>query len=410
MNKYLFLFVMTILFNPTKGHSQQTVISIHNAEDSMNSSSASKAGTMLGGYGNAFVKRDFNTQTTTADLERFVLFIGHKFSKNISIFSELEVEDAKVVGGESGGEIALEQAYLKFNLDQNNYFVAGLFLPRMGLLNENHLPTAFNGNERSQVETYIIPSTWRELGIGFYGSISGTPLNYTLGVVNGLNSAGFEHGTGIIDGRFEGRNATMNNLALTGALQLNLGNLRTQLCGYYGGSVGLSPRQADSLKLTSGIFGTPIAIGEADITYSISGFILKALATTISIPNASDINRAYANNTPEQMYGTYGEIGYDIFHSIEKIKSRKLIVFVRYEKLDLNSKIPSNGLIDGTLNQSHIITGLTYLPIKNVVLKADVRLMQTGNQNPDLIINPSPVALPYRTTNTFFNLGVGYSF
>jgi hypothetical protein len=34
----------------------------------------------------------------------------------------------------------MEQAYLKFNLNAKQYLVAGLFVPRTGLLNENHLP------------------------------------------------------------------------------------------------------------------------------------------------------------------------------------------------------------------------------------------------------------------------------
>ncbi len=148
-----------------------------------------------------------------------MLFTGHKFNDKISVFSELEVEDAKVSGGESGGEVAIEQAYLKFNLNPNQYIVAGLFMPRIGILNENHLPNTFNGNERNYVETFIIPSTWRELGVGLYGTLNNLPIGYSVGLVNGLSSEMFEHGSGIREGRFEGRNATGNNLAITAAVQ-----------------------------------------------------------------------------------------------------------------------------------------------------------------------------------------------
>ena len=70
--------------------------------------------TFIGGYGNAIYQRDFNAGTALLNFQRFVLFVGHRFSEGVSLFSELEVEDAKVEGGEPGGEIALEQAYLKF--------------------------------------------------------------------------------------------------------------------------------------------------------------------------------------------------------------------------------------------------------------------------------------------------------
>src|ERR1700759_1724658 len=60
----------------------------------------SKSGTAIGGYGNAFYQRNSTQSTSKVDLERFVLFTGHKFNDKISFFSELEVEDAKVSGGE----------------------------------------------------------------------------------------------------------------------------------------------------------------------------------------------------------------------------------------------------------------------------------------------------------------------
>ncbi len=380
------------------------------SEDSLNRN-LSRSSTTIGGYGNAFYQRNDKAGTARADLERGVLFFGHKFNDRISFFSELEIEDAKVTGGQSGGEVSFEQAYLKFNLNASQYIVAGLFIPRIGILNENHLPNTFNGNERNYVETLIIPATWRELGIGLYGTLNNVPVNYSIGLINGLNSGGFEHGTGLVGGRFEGRNATANNLAVTAALQYYTGDLKAQVSGYYGGTVGVSKRRADSLGLNGGIFGTPVALGEADLQYSHQGFTVKVLGTIVSIPDAGQINRAYANNTPQTEYGAYAELGYDLLHDlIRHLHQQQLILFVRDEKLDINSKIPANGLTDQTLNQNYVVTGLTYLPIRNVAVKADVRLIHTGAQNPNLIINPNPAALPYQQNNNLVNLGVAFAF
>src|ERR1700748_432264 len=212
------------------------------SEDSL-TNNLSKSATTIGGYGNAFYQNNSRLQTSRLDLERFVLFTGHKFNDKISVFSELEVEDAKVTGGETGGEVSIEQAFLKFNLNANQYLVAGLFLPRIGILNENHLPNTFNGNERNYVETFIIPATWRELGIGLYGNLNNLPINYSVGLVNGLSSQMFEHGTGLQDGRFEGRNATANNLAITAAVQFYQGDFKAQVSGYYGGTIGVNKRK-----------------------------------------------------------------------------------------------------------------------------------------------------------------------
>ena len=379
------------------------------SEDSLNNG-LSKSATTIGGYGNAFYQRNNNLGTSKLDLERFVLFTGHKFNDKISVFSELEVEDAKVTGGESGGEVSIEQAYLKFNLNANQYIVAGLFLPRIGILNENHLPNTFNGNERNYVETFILPSTWRELGVGLYGNLNNLPLNYSVGLVNGVSSGMFDHGTGIRDGRFEGRNASGNNLAVTASLQYYQGDFKAQVAGYYGGTVGVSKRKADSLGLSSGIFGTPVAIGEGDIQYARGGFSMRALGAIVSIPDADKINSAYANNTPKMEYGAYLELAYDLLYNQRKAHEQQFIVFVRDEKFNINASIPSNGITDGTLDQNHVVAGFTYLPIRNVAIKADVRIIHTGAQNPDLIVNPNPVALPYQVNNNLVNLGLAFSF
>ena len=399
------LFFLLVLIS-TSVFAQQKVVT---SEDSL-TNNLSKSSTSIGGYGNAFYQHNSAQQNSRLDLERFVLFTGHKFNDKISVFSELEVEDAKVTGGEQGGEVAIEQAYLKFNLNPNQYIVAGLFLPRIGILNENHLPNTFNGNERNYVETFIIPSTWRELGVGLYGNFNNLPINYSVGLVNGLSSEMFAHGSGIREGRFEGRNASGNNLAITAALQYYQGDFKAQVSGYYGGTIGVNKLKADSLGVTPGIFGTPVALGEADIQYASNGFEVRVLGTMVSIPDADKINGAYANNTPKTEYGAYAEIGYDLFHSMGKPKEKQLIVFLRDEKLNINASIPSNGIIDETLNQNYVVAGFTYLPIHNVAIKGDVRIAHTGNQNPDLVINPNPAAQPYQPNYNLINLGVAFSF
>src|ERR1700730_2404012 len=86
-------------------------------EDFLNVPS-SKTKTVISGYGSAYYQRDFNRQLSAMTLERAVLFVGHRFNDKISFFSELELENAKIAAGESGkGEVAMEQAYLKFNLN-----------------------------------------------------------------------------------------------------------------------------------------------------------------------------------------------------------------------------------------------------------------------------------------------------
>jgi hypothetical protein len=381
-------------------------------EDLMNGGNAGHSQTLLSGYGQASYQRNFKYKSSTVNLDRVVLFVGHQFNNKIAFFSELEIADARIEGGKPKGEIGMEQAYLKFALNPRQYFVAGLFIPRIGILNENHLPTNFNGVERPLVEQLIIPSTWREVGVGFYGQMSSLPVAYSIGLVNGLDASSFTHGTGIGDGKGGGQRSSGNNLAATAAVKAFAGNFQIQVSGYAGGTIGSSSYVADSLGLSSGMLAAPIYLGEADVQYAANGFSAKILGTYISYPNASEINRTYANNTPSAMYGAYAEVSYNLFETLkgETFEDKQLIAFARYEKLDLNSKIPENGIYDGTLKQSHLLVGLNYLPIPNITIKADVRLTNTGPFNKSLLVNPPPVMRDYPQNNTFLNIGIGYSF
>ncbi len=384
--------------------------SIFTNEDSLNAGVAQNK-TVISGYGSAFYQRNTNQKQSTATLERAVLFVGHRFTNKISFFSELEIENAKVSGGDANGaEIAMEQAFLKFDLNPKQYIIAGLFVPRIGILNENHLPVNFNGVERPLVEQLVIPATWRELGVAFYGRADRLPLNYSVALINGLNSENFEHGSGIREGRAEGSNAMANCLAITASLQYRWSDFKFQVSGYMGGTVGINPRSADSLGLNSGAFGTPVYLGEADVQYARNGWSAKAIGTYVAYPEADKVNTAYAKNMATAMYGTYAELGYDWLYKKQKVP--QFITFVRYELIDLNASIPTppKAIYDGTEKQSHVIAGFSYLPIPNIAIKADVRLQHTGPQNAALVINPAPNALPYQQNNTFINIGIGYSF
>jgi hypothetical protein len=363
--------------------------------------------TVISGYGQGQYSRDFRSDEAIANLPRIVMFLGHRFNRKISFFSELEVEDVKIAGGSPGGEIALEQAFVKFNLNRDVYLITGLFLPRIGIINENHLPTTFNGNERTQLERYLIPSTWRELGIGLYGTSRRlTGLNYNIALVNGLNSEGFGvEKKGIREGRWEGREAVANNLAVTGSLLYFIGNFRFQTSAYYGGSLALKTPITDSIGLKSGTFGTPVLLNEADIQYRSNGLTVKALACIINIKDADKIIAANSDSTTledhnigKSLAGTYMEVGYNILNIgswKDKFADKSLTIFTRYELLDLTYKAASNGFKDPSLNQQHWISGITYMPTRGVVIKVDYRYSQSKASGSD---------------GGLLNLGFGYSF
>ena len=55
-----------------------------------------------------------------------------------------------------------------------------------GLLNQNHEPTAHYRVTRNFVNTAIIPTTWREVGLGLSGSTA-SGLGWDVGLTTGFN-------------------------------------------------------------------------------------------------------------------------------------------------------------------------------------------------------------------------------
>lgn len=414
MQKKIYIIVVNVLFAIAANAQMQLINQFMTAEDSLSNpigGNISKK-TYLGSYGE--MKYDYNITLGEgqATLQRFVLFLGHRFNKKISFFSELELENATIEQKKFVGEISLEQVFLRFTINKELYLVGGLFLPRIGLMNENHLPTNYNSVDRPYVEQLIIPATWREIGIGLYGSPTRLPgFQYTFALMNGLDAGRFQNGSGLKEGRGLGALAPSKNLAITASLLYDYKGFRIQSSGYFGGGIGLNSRLADSLNINSGVFGSPIGLFEINASYTNHGIIAKILFSQFWIPNAAAVNRVFANNTPQEAWGAYGEIGYNIFYPIKKIKKdRSLVPFVRIEILDLNAKVPTNGIVTGINHHFYTTAGIAYQPIKPVVIKVNYIYTKTGEPNPDLIINPYPQMVPYFSTQHRFNIGLGYNF
>ena len=103
--------------------------------------------TSLGGYGEMHYNNLDNKNGDSGDVDeidfhRFVLFIGHEFSKKTRFFSEIELEHS-LAGDGKPGEVELEQAYIEHDLSSTTQLKAGLFLMPVGLLNLTHEPNTF---------------------------------------------------------------------------------------------------------------------------------------------------------------------------------------------------------------------------------------------------------------------------
>lgn len=364
-------------------------------------------GLSIGGYGEANYQAfvgDKGSNTNNADMERFILYAGYKFTDNILFNSEIEFEHATSgEGSEEKGEISVEFAALDFFIDPMANVRAGLVLMPMGFINQIHEPPFFFGTNRPEVERRIIPATWRELGIGLFGQI--TPeLTYTTYLVNGLNADGFSSDNGIRDGRSSGSKAKAEDFGYVARVDyapqavpgLSVGG------SAYVGNAGQDQTFVNNKDTDDGIpDGTVIGkanvftqLYEAHAQWKYRGWEWRALGSWGHINNADLLSKAKGETIGSENYGWYTEIGYDILPLIFKDTSQYLAPFFRYEQFDTIAEAPS-GYGDNENKDRHIYQfGLQYKPIPNVVIKADYRNISAKKGSvPD-----------------DFNLGVGFIF
>ena len=331
--------------------------------------------TTLGGYGEVHYTNASGRGTPAEiNLRRFVVYLAHTFDEQLSFRSELEVEDAKVEGGSPGGEVALEQAFLDYRLSDRVTLRSGLVLVPIGIINEVHEPPTFNGVDRPAFDTDVIPTTWRELGVGILGNLPGITegLSYRLYLMNGLKASGFSDAEGIRDGRQEGREASFANPSFTGRLEWVRPGLRVGGSFWYGGTTA-----GDSL-LGTGTFTAPMALLSADARYERGAFSARAVIATIHVSDADTINALYGTAVGSRIAGGYVEAGYNILRHLAPKSKQRLTAFARHERYDTQAEVPAGTARDRAFARRITTFGLTFKPTWNTAFKGDYEVRRTA--------------------------------
>jgi hypothetical protein len=329
--------------------------------------------TTVGGYGEVHYTNVTGPSTPgEINVRRFVVYLAHTFSERLAFRSELEVEDAKIEGGEPGGEVALEQLYLDYTFSPAITLRTGLVLPPVGIVNETHEPPTFNGVDRPLFDQDVLPTTWRELGAGVVGTLPGSSgLSYRVYLVNGLRADGFDAVSGIRGGRQEGKEASFANPSLTGRLEWVRPGLRVGGSFWYGGSANQDP------ALGTGTFDNAVALFTADARYDVGPLMFRGVVANISIADADRINAAYGNQVGSRIAGGYVEAGYNLLSAIAPASSQRLNAFLRHERFDTQADVPDGVIQDESLARRITTFGLSYKPVYNVVFKGDYQLQRT---------------------------------
>jgi hypothetical protein len=347
--------------------------------------------TSIGGYGEVHYTNASGPNTPAQiNVRRFVVYLAHSFNEHLAFRSELEVEDAKIEGGAAGGEVAMEQIYLDYLISPAFTLRAGLVLPPIGIVNETHEPPTFNGVDRPLFDHDVLPTTWRELGVGAVGTLPGSSgLSYRVYLLNGLKAEGFDAVSGVRGGRQEGQNATFANPSFTGRLEWVRPGLRVGGSFWYGGSANQDP------ALGTGTFDNAVGLLSADVRYDVGPLMFRGVVANVSIADAEEINAAFGNNVGSRIAGAYVEGAYNLLSALAPASAQRLNAFLRYEQYDTHADVPAGVIKDESLARRITTFGLSYKPVYNVVFKGDYQLQRTKAELAE---------------GELLSLGIGYQF
>ncbi len=301
------------------------------------------------GYGEIeYARPTRDLDRTVADLRRAVVGIGYRFSPAVSFNSEWEVEHS-VASASDDGEFEVEQFYLEFQPTDWMTITAGLFLMPFGLINEHHEPTQYFGVQRNFVETLILPSTWREGGIGLHGT---TPLGigWSLGVTTGnsFSSWNFAPTYPLYANAFDLEahemaplQASHQELQSASAKRLS-GYIAADYHGYPGLVVGGAIKTGRAVKPSSiatapGADDPLVTLWEAHVRYTPGRLDLSALYTAGYISNTAAANAANpgaGNPIPASFNGYFLQAAYSVWQN----GMFRLAPFVRGESYDMGAR------------------------------------------------------------------------
>ena len=385
----------------------------------------------LGGYGEVAMTRNFYSdnvyryssavahqgeQHGRFDIPHAVIYLGYDFGKGWTMQAEIEFEHSGSGSAvekefeeagewetetEKGGEVALEQFWLQKSFRPWFNVRIGHIVVPVGALNHAHEPLNYFTVYRPEGEYTILPSTWHDTGISFWGRTE--HWRYEAMVIAGLDAYMFntenfvKYGAG---SPFEFKAA--NQLGFAGRIDnYSVRNLRLSLSGFYGRAFNNTyPYEViPEESRYHGVVGHT-AIGSFDFAYKSRRFIARGNADYGFVGDAAVIsnmkrNRS-ANNAPyrksavgKAAFAAGCEAGVDILSFFQlKDAERQLFLFGRYEYY--NSYIPDAGQEAAEWTARHrMAVGLNYCPLPQIAVKAEYshRFLKAGyNPEPSVSI------------------------
>ena len=312
------------------------------------------------------------------DVQRLVLLFGYKFNDKAQFVTEIELEHVE--------EVFVEQAFINYSVGDNVSLRGGLMLVPMGIVNEYHEPTTFNGTERPAVDNVIVPTTWREIGFGVTGRFPEASIGYQAYVFNGFKSTasddedgitGFLRGSsGLRGGRQKAIKSTVDSPTFSTKIEYyGIPGLRLGASGYFG-----KTQATDDIEDQDGA-NIGISMVGLDARYAYQRFTARGQFIYASLSDTEQYNNLTGNDLGSALMGYYGEVAYNL---LPQNKQQRLFAFLRYENYDTHADTEGSLVRNDAYNRTDITTGLSYHIAPGVVVKGDYQFRDNKQSGSDV--------------------------
>ena len=332
----------------------------------LNNLSGIPQGVTIGGYGEVLYNQPTNLNGEL-DVQRLVMLFGYKFDNHVQFVTEIEFEHVK--------EVYIEQAFINYSVANGLNIRAGLMLVPMGIITEFHEPTTFNGVERPSMDKVIVPTTWREIGIGVSGRLDGLSLRYQAYLFNGFLSHDGEEGklkgsSGLRGGRQKGAESVVDQFNLSAKFDYyGIPNLRLGLSGYSGRTQAVDGQNA--------IPGSDIGVAMLglDARFKWQNLSARGQFVHASLSDTDAYNTLTGRDLGSALGGFYVETAYNL---LPLANHQRLDAFVRYENYDTHKNVGTSIVKNPAFDREEWTLGLSYHMSIGTVFKVDYQSKKTG--------------------------------
>ena len=366
----------------------------------------------VGGYGEICMSRNFFSDHVSRysqpeahkddpshgrfDIPHAVIYLGYDFGRGWTFGTEIEFEHGgnglayekeDEEGGEweqeteKGGEVELEQFWIQKTFSRQANLRIGHIVVPVGLNNAYHERLNFFTVYRPEGENTIMPSTWHQTGVSFFGRAG--KFRYEAQFLSGLNADHFTNTNWIKKGNKSPLEFDVANKYAVSARVDNYSvpGLRIGLSGYYGHSIGNSyPNNANGVDAE---YKGQVVIGAFDFTYNAHNWVVRGQADYGYLGDADQLKYVYNRLNSKSPYkhsafvskNAYAvgiEAGYDVFSQIDCLRQQEqqLFLFGRYEQYNPYASETKGTAYDYT-EVKRLAVGVNYRPIPEIVVKAE---------------------------------------